>query len=104
MLALTSFASSMIWYISKNLFVYYVVYNTTYTNIYGSFSTILFFVVWLYISWVIYLALRTKFTLQALEKREKQRKIRAKCLNLNKCLEFIVQNELNLAKMRLVKK
>lgn len=55
MLALTSFASSMIWYITKNLFVYYVVYNTTYTNIYGSFSTILFFVVWLYVSWVIYL-------------------------------------------------
>lgn len=54
-LAATSFASSMIWYFSKNLFVYYVVYNTTYTNIYGSFSTILFFVVWLYISWVIYL-------------------------------------------------
>lgn len=54
-LALTSFVSSAIWYICKNLFVYYVVYNTTYTNIYGSFSTLLFFFVWLYISWVIYL-------------------------------------------------
>ncbi|TQR29567.1 hypothetical protein DMB92_08155 [Campylobacter sp. MIT 99-7217] len=54
-LALTSFGSSMIWYISKNIFVYYVVYNKTYTNIYGSFSTLLFFFVWIYISWVIYL-------------------------------------------------
>lgn len=55
MLALTSFLSSGVWYLCKNLFVYYVVYNTTYTNIYGSFSTLLFFFVWLYISWVIYL-------------------------------------------------
>ncbi|NDJ26951.1 hypothetical protein DMB95_03085 [Campylobacter sp. MIT 12-8780] len=55
MLALTSFASAAIWYISKNLFVYYVVYNKTYTNVYGSFSTLLFFFVWIYVSWVIYL-------------------------------------------------
>lgn len=55
MLALTSFVSSAIWYMGKSVFVYYVVYNTTYTNIYGSFSTLLFFFVWLYISWVIYL-------------------------------------------------
>ena len=55
MLALTSFASSVVWYIGKNLFVFYVVYNTSYANIYGSFSTILFFFVWLYVSWVIFL-------------------------------------------------
>ena len=55
MLAITSFASSVVWYIGKNLFVFYVVYNTSYANIYGSFSTILFFFVWLYVSWVIFL-------------------------------------------------
>lgn len=55
MLGLTSFVSSVIWYVSKNLFVYYIVYNKTYTNIYGSFSTLLFFFVWIYVSWVIYL-------------------------------------------------
>ncbi|TQR61086.1 YihY/virulence factor BrkB family protein [Campylobacter troglodytis] len=55
MLSLSSFVSAAIWYISKNLFIYYVVYNKTYTNVYGSFSTLLFFFLWLYISWVIYL-------------------------------------------------
>ncbi len=54
-LALTSFVSSMVWYVGKNLFVYYIVYNKTYASVYGSFSTILFFFIWIYISWVIYL-------------------------------------------------
>lgn len=54
-LSITSFVSAGIWYVSKNLFVYYVVANKTYTNVYGSFSTLLFFFLWLYISWVIYL-------------------------------------------------
>ncbi|MCR2101097.1 YihY/virulence factor BrkB family protein [Campylobacter upsaliensis] len=54
-LALTSFCAGAIWYAGKNLFVYYVVYNKTYASVYGSFSTILFFFIWIYISWVIYL-------------------------------------------------
>lgn len=41
--------------ITKSLFVFYVFYNQTYTTIYGSFSTLLFFFLWLYISWIIYL-------------------------------------------------
>ncbi|EAK4084169.1 YihY/virulence factor BrkB family protein [Campylobacter upsaliensis] len=54
-LALTSFCAGAIWYAGKNLFVYYVVYNKTYASVYGSFSTILFFFIWIYISWAIYL-------------------------------------------------
>lgn len=54
-LVLISFISSMVWYIGKNLFVYYIVYNKTYASVYGSFSIILFFFIWIYISWVIYL-------------------------------------------------
>jgi membrane protein len=41
--------------ITKNLFIYYVVYNKTYTTIYGSLSTLLFTFLWIYISWIIYL-------------------------------------------------
>ena len=52
---ITSFIASSLWDISKNLFVYYVVHNKTYTTIYGSFSAILFFFLWIYISWIIYL-------------------------------------------------
>lgn len=54
-LILVSFAAGAIWYIGKNLFVYYIVYNKTYASVYGSFSTILFFFIWIYISWIVYL-------------------------------------------------
>jgi membrane protein len=53
--ALSSFIASSIWYISKATFVYYVSYNKTYSSIYGSFSTIMFFFIWIYFSWVIYI-------------------------------------------------
>ncbi|WP_024953646.1 YihY family inner membrane protein [Sulfurospirillum arcachonense] len=52
---LASFITSLIWYISKSLFVYYVAYNKTYLSIYGSFSILMFFFVWVYFSWLIYL-------------------------------------------------
>ena len=52
---IASFIASLVWYISKNLFVYYVAYNKTYLTIYGSFSILLFFFLWIYFSWFIYL-------------------------------------------------
>ncbi len=51
----SSFTSSLVWFISKTIFVYYVTINKTYTTIYGSFSTIMFFFVWIYLSWIIFL-------------------------------------------------
>ena len=53
--AISSFVASLIWYIGKGLFVYYVVYSKTYLTIYGSSSVILFFFLWIYISWIIFL-------------------------------------------------
>ncbi|WP_197972073.1 YihY/virulence factor BrkB family protein [Nitrosophilus labii] len=52
---ISSFAASLTWYISKSLFVYYVIYSKTYLTIYGSSSVILFFFLWIYISWIIFL-------------------------------------------------
>jgi len=52
---ISSFIASLCWYISKILFVYYVAYNKTYLSIYGSFSILLFFFLWVYFSWFIYL-------------------------------------------------
>lgn len=52
---ISSFVASLVWYLSKNLFVYYVAYNKTYLTIYGSFSILLFFFIWIYTSWVIFL-------------------------------------------------
>lgn len=52
---IASFGASLVWYISKNLFVFYVAYNQTYMSIYGSFSILMFFFLWVYFSWLIYL-------------------------------------------------
>ncbi|RUM65354.1 MAG: hypothetical protein DSZ05_06335 [Sulfurospirillum sp.] len=51
----SSFIASLIWYISKMLFVYYITFNKTYATLYGSFSTIMFFLIWIYLSWIIFL-------------------------------------------------
>ena len=52
---ISSFISSLIWYLSKSAFVFYVVHNKTYTSVYGSVSTLLFFYLWIYISWAIFI-------------------------------------------------
>lgn len=67
---ISSFVTSLIWYISKNLFVYYVAYNQTYLSIYGSFSILMFFFIWIYFSWFIYLY-GAKLT-QVLDSRQKE--------------------------------
>ena len=51
----SSFIASLIWYLGKSAFLFYVVHNKTYTSIYGSISTVLFFLLWIYISWAIFL-------------------------------------------------
>jgi membrane protein len=53
--AIASFVASVIWYLSKSLFVYYVLYNKTYLSIYGSFSVVMFFFIWIYFSWIIFI-------------------------------------------------
>jgi len=52
---ISSFIASLIWYLSKSAFVFYVVHNKTYTSVYGSVSTVLFFFLWIYISWAIFI-------------------------------------------------
>jgi membrane protein len=50
-----SFVTLLTLSLTKKMFVFYVIYNTTYATIYGSFSVLLFFFLWIYISWTIYL-------------------------------------------------
>ena len=52
---ISSFIASLIWYLSKSAFIFYVVHNKTYASIYGSISTLLFFFLWIYISWAIFI-------------------------------------------------
>ena len=51
----SSFIASLIWFLSKSAFIFYVMHNKTYASVYGSISTILFFFLWIYISWAIFL-------------------------------------------------
>jgi len=53
--AISSFISSLIWYLGKSAFVFYVIHNKTYASIYGGISTLLFFFLWIYISWAIFI-------------------------------------------------
>jgi membrane protein len=52
---ISSFIASLAWYIAKNGFIFYVLHNKTYLSIYGGLSTLLFFFLWIYISWAIFL-------------------------------------------------
>jgi len=51
----SSFIASLVWYLSKSAFVFYVLHNKTYASIYGGISTFLFFFLWIYISWAIFI-------------------------------------------------
>lgn len=44
---------SVLWQLAKNGFVYYVIINRAYSTIYGSFSLLLFTMLWIYLSWVL---------------------------------------------------
>ncbi len=52
---ISSWITSTVWFVSKTMFIYYVAYNKTYLSIYGSFSTVMFFLIWIYLSWIIFL-------------------------------------------------
>lgn len=51
--AASSFVVALVWGIAKNSFIQYVFYNKTYATMYGSFSSLIFFFLWIYVSWII---------------------------------------------------
>lgn len=71
---ISSFFASLIWYMGKNIFIYYTVHNKTYTTVYGSFSTLLFFFLWIYLSWIIFLYGQKLCYLLNKEEKEKEYK------------------------------
>lgn len=54
-LFISSFTTMIVWSILKWAFVYYVFFNKAYTTIYGSFSILMFFILWIYCSWIVIL-------------------------------------------------
>lgn len=54
-LLLSSFITMVVWSVLKWAFVYYVFFNKAYSTIYGSFSIVMFFILWIYCSWIVVL-------------------------------------------------
>lgn len=52
---LVSFLVACVWQVAKMLFVDYVISNQIYASLYGSFSVMLFFLIWIYFSWYLVL-------------------------------------------------
>ncbi len=51
----SSLITTIMWNLLKWAFVYYVFFNKAYTTIYGSFSILMFFILWIYCSWIVIL-------------------------------------------------
>ncbi len=51
----SSLIVSMVFSLSKNAFIYYVFYNKSYSTMYGSFATLIFLFLWIYVSWIIFI-------------------------------------------------
>jgi len=52
---MSSLVVSIAFSIIKNMFIYYIFLNKSYTTLYGSFSIVLFLFLWTYVSWFIFL-------------------------------------------------
>ncbi len=52
---ISSFIISIIFSIAKNAFIYYVLFNKSYATMYGSFATVMFLFLWIYVSWIIFI-------------------------------------------------
>lgn len=52
---ISSLVVSIAFSIIKNMFIYYIFLNKSYTTLYGSFSIVLFLFLWTYVSWFIFL-------------------------------------------------
>ncbi len=50
-----SLGVSIIWHVAKWLFVEYTLMNQAHTSLYGSFSALLFLLIWVYLSWLLLL-------------------------------------------------
>lgn len=45
----------LIWILAKNIFIYYTFYNKNYESLYGQLNILLFFLLWIYVSWIIFI-------------------------------------------------
>jgi len=53
--ATSAFIAAIVWEAARYLFVLYVGWGGAYRTIYGSVTTVIFFLLWLYVSWAIFI-------------------------------------------------
>lgn len=51
----SSLIASLAFSFAKNAFIYYVFYDKSYTTMYGSFSIVIFLILWIYVSWIVFI-------------------------------------------------
>ncbi len=70
---ISSFVISFTWYFFKVGFISYVLHkNQTYATIYGSFSTLIFFFLWVYVSWILFIyGLKLCYTIEKVDQEQK---------------------------------
>ena len=94
---ISSFTVSLVWYLAKIGFVSYVLQNKTYATIYGSFSTLIFFFLWVYLSWIIFIyGLKLCYTIEQVAKEtqaEEQEKIKEQLLENGQEAEEEIEKE-----------
>ncbi len=75
---ISSFVISFTWYLAKVGFIAYVLQkNQMYATIYGSFSTLIFFFLWVYLSWIIFIyGLKLCYTIEKVGQEQKSRRER----------------------------
>ena len=52
---ISSFIVSIVFSISKNVFIEYAFYSKAYSTMYGSFAIMMFLFLWIYLSWIIFI-------------------------------------------------
>ncbi len=52
---ISSFIVAIVFSLSKNAFIEYVIMNKSYTTMYGSFAIMMFLFLWIYVSWIIFI-------------------------------------------------
>ncbi|MDF1882237.1 YihY family inner membrane protein [Sulfurimonas sp. MAG313] len=95
---ISSFAISLTWYVAKIGFITYILNkNPTYATIYGSFSTLIFFFLWIYVSWLIFIyGLKLCYTIEKVYKdthTEEKKRIKEESILRGQDTDEEIQNE-----------
>jgi membrane protein len=69
----SSLITAIVFSLAKNLFIFYIILNKSYSTIYGSFAILMFLFLWIYFSWIIFIyGLKLCYIFNEVYKKKKQ--------------------------------